>query len=80
MKTKARGTTEQSSKRDAASKKKETTKRAKKLSEYGKQLHEKQKVKEIYAYLYRTDKMKLLEDLGGSSTVANSKYICHNKL
>jgi len=47
MKTKARGTIEQSSKRDASSKR-ESAKRARKLSEYGKQLHEKQKVKEIY--------------------------------
>jgi len=48
MKAKARGTTEQSSKRDAASSKKDSQKRARKLSEYGKQLHEKQKVKEMY--------------------------------
>ena len=47
MKTKARGTTEQSSKREGA-KKKEDQKRSRKLSEYGKQLHEKQKVKEMY--------------------------------
>ena len=47
MRTKARGTVEQSSKKDVAGKK-ETKKRAKKLSEYGKQLHEKQKVKELY--------------------------------
>ena len=47
MKTKARGTIEQSSKKDAL-KKKEPSKRARKLSEYGKQLHEKQKVKEMY--------------------------------
>jgi len=47
MKTKARGTTEQSSKKNVAAKK-ETSKRAKKLSEYGKQLYEKQKVKVLY--------------------------------
>jgi len=47
MKTKARGTTEQSSKKDIAGKK-DSQKRGKKLSEYGKQLHEKQKVKKIY--------------------------------
>ena len=47
MKTKARGTTEQSSKREGA-KKKEDQKRSRKLSEYGKQLHEKQKVKKMY--------------------------------
>ncbi|MFC1842766.1 30S ribosomal protein S4 [Candidatus Dependentiae bacterium] len=47
MKTKARGTTEQSSKRDV-SKKKEDLRRARKLSEYGRQLHEKQKVKNMY--------------------------------
>jgi len=47
MKTKARGTTEQSSKREAATKK-DVKKRARKLSEYGKQLNEKQKVKQIY--------------------------------
>ncbi|MFC1841708.1 30S ribosomal protein S4 [Candidatus Dependentiae bacterium] len=47
MKTKARGTTEQSSKKEVA-KKKENTRRARKLSEYGKQLYEKQKVKRLY--------------------------------
>jgi len=47
MKTKARGTTEQSSKREGA-KKKDDKKRSRKLSEYGKQLHEKQKVKKMY--------------------------------
>jgi len=47
MKTKARGTTEQSSKKDVA-KKKEDLRKARKLSEYGKQLHEKQKVKKMY--------------------------------
>jgi len=47
MKAKARGTTEQSSKKDVAQKK-ETLRRARKLSEYGKQLHEKQKVKMMY--------------------------------
>ena len=47
MKTKARGTTEQSSKKEVASKK-EARKRSRKLSEYGKQLHEKQKVKKLY--------------------------------
>jgi len=44
---KAVSTTEPSSKRDAGGEKKDT-KRARKLSEYGKQLHEKQKVKEMY--------------------------------
>ncbi len=44
---KAVSTTEQSSKRDFGIKKDEQ-KRARKLSEYGKQLHEKQKVKEMY--------------------------------
>lgn len=47
MKMKPRGTTEQSSKKDG-SKKKEDTRRGRKLSEYGKQLHEKQKVKKMY--------------------------------
>lgn len=47
MKTKARGTIEQSSKREAATRK-EAKKRARKLSEYGKQLNEKQKVKQMY--------------------------------
>ena len=47
MRTKARGTTEQSSKKEVASKK-ESKKRARKLSEYGKQLQEKQKVKILY--------------------------------
>jgi len=47
MRTKARGTTEQSSKKEVADKK-ETKKRARKLSEYGKQLQEKQKVKILY--------------------------------
>jgi small subunit ribosomal protein S4 len=44
---KAVSTTEQSSKRDYAVKKEES-KRTRKLSEYGKQLHEKQKVKQMY--------------------------------
>ena len=43
------GTTEQSSKRQSAAKK--DTRRGKKLSEYGKQLEEKQKVKRMYGVL-----------------------------
>jgi len=48
MKTKGRGSVEQSSKKQAATTKKESTKRARKLSVYGRQLQEKQKVKNIY--------------------------------
>ncbi len=44
------GTTEQSFKKDAAGKK-ETARRGRKLSEYGKQLEEKQKVKRMYGVL-----------------------------
>lgn len=47
MKTKVRGTTEQTSKKDVA-KKKEESKTGRKLSEYGRQLSEKQKIKEMY--------------------------------
>ena len=48
MKAKGRGSTEQSSKRDAAPRQDASRKRARKLSEYGKQINEKQKVKEMY--------------------------------
>lgn len=56
MKTKQKtpGTTEQSFKRDAAESKNEKNdqaKRGRKLSEYGKQLEEKQKVKRLYGML-----------------------------
>lgn len=47
---KSPGTTEQSFKRDAAGKK-EQQRRGRKLSEYGKQLEEKQKVKHLYGVL-----------------------------
>lgn len=47
MKTKVRGTTEQTSKKEVV-KKKEEKKGGRKLSEYGKQLSEKQKIKEMY--------------------------------
>jgi small subunit ribosomal protein S4 len=49
MKTKVRGTTEQTSKKDVVAKKKEeASKGGRKLSEYGKQLSEKQKIREMY--------------------------------
>jgi len=48
---KSPGTTEQSFKKDAAGSKKEGSRRGKKLSEYGKQLKEKQKVKRMYGVL-----------------------------
>lgn len=48
MKTKVRGTTEQTSKKDVVKKKEEAKKGGRKQSEYGKQLSEKQKIKEIY--------------------------------
>ena len=48
---KSPGTTEQSSKRDTAAAKKEAPRRGRKLSEYGKQLEEKQKVKRMYGVL-----------------------------
>ncbi len=50
MKKKIPGTTEQSSKK-SSSEKKDSSRRGRKLSEYGKQLHEKQKVKKIYGVL-----------------------------
>ncbi|KKP29602.1 MAG: 30S ribosomal protein S4 [candidate division TM6 bacterium GW2011_GWF2_30_66] len=48
MKTKVRGTTEQTSKKDVVKKKEEAKKGGRKQSEYGKQLSEKQKIKETY--------------------------------
>ena len=48
MKTKVRGTTEQTSKKDVVKKKEEAKKGGRKQSEYGKQLSEKQKIKEMY--------------------------------
>jgi len=52
MKTKLRGTTEQSSKRESVKSEKALQKReSRKTSEYGKQLEEKQKVKKLYGIL-----------------------------
>lgn len=48
MTKKAVSTTPQSSKRVNAQRKEESAKPSRKMSEYGKQLHEKQKVKEMY--------------------------------
>lgn len=48
MTKKAVSTAPQSSKREHTPRKEETSKRARKMSEYGKQLYEKQKVKEMY--------------------------------
>jgi small subunit ribosomal protein S4 len=48
MTKKAVSTAPQSSKREHAQRKEDTAKRTRKMSEYGKQLHEKQKVKEMY--------------------------------
>jgi len=75
MKTrKTPGATEQSSKRDASSKKE--NRRGRKLSEYGKQLEEKQKVKRMYGVLekqFRRFFKAAVKDEGATGEILLSK-------
>lgn len=73
MKTKLRGTTEQTSKKDALKKKEEASKGGRKLSEYGKQLSEKQKIKEMYGM--REKQFRRFFDLAVKSSGATGEVL-----